>query len=236
MKFKNWFWGLFFILAGGAFIANSLDLFTSRINFLSLLLAILLVAIIVGSLIHFNFFGILVPLSLIGVIFAEELNITHITPWPLIITAVLVSIGLEIIFGNQTKSKYIGINIGATNDEYYEEVNHEDGENVKYQVSFGAGVKYVNSENFKKGYFSCKFGAMSVYFDNAKPSKDGTEIVLDVAFAGVELYIPKDWNVVTEASVMLGGLDESRRREKKDGPTVTIKGNISLAGVDIIYI
>jgi len=234
MKVKKWFWGLFFILAGGLFIANALNLFPTNINIMSLVFTIALLAIIVGSLIHFNFFGILVPVAVIGSIFAEELNITHITPWPLIITAVLVSIGLEIIFSRKGRMKFI--HIGTSGEDFDEIIDEEDRDEVRYKVSFGSGAKYVNANNFKKGYFSCSFGALKVYFDNAKPSKDGAEIILDISFAGAELYIPKEWDVVIGVSATLGGIEERRRYEKKDGPKVTIKGNVSLGGVEIIYI
>lgn len=233
MKIKKWFWGLFFILAGGLFIANALELGPTSVNIVSLATVILLAAIIVGSIIHFNWFGILVPLAIGGALFAEQLNITEITPWPLIITAVLVSIGLEIIFGSATKNKFVNLHFL---DGTGEDISEECDEETKYQVSFGSAIKYVNSSNFRKGHFSCKFGALSVYFDNAKLHQDGAEIILDVAFSGVELFIPREWNVNISSNVMLGGIEESRRRENKTGPTVTIKGNVSLAGVEINYI
>jgi len=234
MRTKKWFWGLFFILAAGLLLANSLGVFTMTVSVLTLLLVIGLLAIIIGSIIHFNFFGILVPLSIIGVLFAEELGITAITPWPLIITAVLFSIGLEIIFGRKSSIVKLGVHIDDDFDE--EVVDEEDSEEVNYQVKYGSGVKYVNTKNFKKGRFSCKFGALKVYFDNAKVSKNGAEIILDIAFAGAEIYIPKDWNVVIGTHAMLGAVEERRRKEEREGPKVIIKGNVSLGGVEIIYI
>jgi len=234
MTGKKWFWGLFFILAGGAFLANSLELFTTHINFWSLLLTVGLLAIIIGSILHFNFTGILVPLSIIGVIFAEDLGITAITPWPIIITAVLLSIGLDIIFSKKNTVR-LGVHVGSDSFDTTI-VDEEDSEEINYQVSFGSGVKYVNTNNLKKARFSCKFGALKVYFDNAKPSKNGAEIILDVAFGGAEIYIPKSWNVAVETLAMLGGVEERRHKEATEGPKVVIKGNVSLGGVEIIYI
>jgi len=231
---KKIFWGLFFILAACLLLANSLELFTMTVSVLNLALTIGLFAIIIGSIIHFNFFGILVPLSIIGFIYASELGITAITPWPLIITAVLLSIGLEILFSRKSSIVKVGVHFG--DDDWEEIVDEEDGEEVSYQVSFGSGVKYVNSENLRKARFSCKFGALKVYFDNAKVSKNGAEIILDVAFAGAELYIPKDWNVSVGAHAMLGAVEEKKRKEVPTGPKVIIKGNVSLGGVEIKYI
>ena len=239
MKTKKWFWGLFFILGGSLFLMNGLGLFATSINVVSLLLTIGLVAVIVGSIIHFNFGGILVPLALIGVIHAEILGITSITPWPIIITAVLVSIGLDIIFHNNkhhvmfaSSGKY-----ARHFDENFEEiVDEEDNDEVSYNVQFVGGVKYVNTNNLKKAHLSCRFGALKAYFDNAKVDKGGAEIILDVSLSGVELYIPKEWNLIIEASAALGAVEEKNRRVKTDGPKVILKGHVSLAGVEIIYI
>lgn len=238
---KRLFWGSFFILAAALTIINALGLYTS-INIVSLLFTILMTAIIIKSLVHFNFGGILIPLAIIGIIFAEPLEITNITPWPLLITAFLLSAGLEIMFGRTQriiKAKIIGGNFHSrfeNNENFGEIVDEEDESVVTYSVNFGSGMKYVNSAKLKKAYLSCKFGALKVYFDNAVLDSEGAEIILDVAFGGTELYIPKEWNVIIGTNATLGAIEEKNRKMQTDGPKITIKGNVSLSGVEIIYI
>ena len=77
---------------------------------------------------------------------------------------------------------------------------------------------------------------MKVYFDKAVVSSGHAEIFLDISFSGVELYIPKTWNVVYDVNTTLGGIDEKNSKTASDSPVVTIKGSISLSGVEIIYI
>ena len=237
MKFKKWFWGLFFILAGVLILLNALEIIIS-INITSLLLTVLLSALIIGSLIRANFTGLLIPLALIGIINAEALGITNITPWPILITAVMLSIGLEIIFHSHKPRRFNCSDIEREfgHEHFSEVVDEADADEIEYHVNFGSGVKYVNTDNFKKGYFTCRFGALKIYFDNAKVGKTGAEIVLDITLSGVELYIPKEWNLVIEANVNLSGIEEKNRHGKNDGPRVVLKGNVTLSGVEIIYI
>jgi len=232
MKSK-WFWGIFFILSGGLVLINALGIFAT-INMLSLIVSIFLIAIMIGSLRHFNFGGILIPLALLGIIFAEELNITAVTPWPILITATLLTVGLEIITGSSKKrvNKF-----SSKFEEGFDEViNEADDDEVSYRVKMGAGVKYINTNNLKKCHLNCSLGAIKVYFDNAKVSKNGAVIHLNISLGAAELYIPKDWNVILEADVALGDIEEKNNHPNGNGPKVIIKGNVSLAGVEIIYI
>lgn len=235
MKMKKWFWGLFFILAGVAIIINSLGIFTS-INIISLLLTLCLIAIMIKSIMYLSFSGFLIPLALIGVIYAKELNIMNITPWPLLITALLLSIGLEIIFGSLQKKVYFSKYHKDISEHFSEIIDEDDNDEVNYQVRYGSGVKYVNSDNLKIAHLNCVCGALKVYFDNSKVSDEGAQIILNASLSGVELYIPKEWNVIIDAQASLSGVEEKNRRLKSDGPKVVIKGRLNLSGIEIIYV
>lgn len=98
MKDKRLYWAIYLILAALVILLNALDVFPSKLSMFNLIISILMGGIIVGSLINLNFYGIFVPLSVIGILFAEELNITAITPIPIIVIAILLSVGMQIIF------------------------------------------------------------------------------------------------------------------------------------------
>ena len=232
MKLNRWFWGLFLIVAGVLVTLNAMDI-VFGITFFKLFVTICLSAIIVQSLLKPSFTGFLIPLAIIAVVFDKELGITSITPWPILITAALVAIGLEMLFN---KGSVIKIGYFNTNKDFDEVVDEEDGDNVAYAVNFGSGIKYVNTDSYKKGSFSCNFGAMSIYFDNAKVKGKEAHIHLDVSFGSVELYIPKDWVVENQMSCFLAGAEERPRKTEAKGPKVIITGNVSFGGVEIIYV
>lgn len=234
MKIKNWFWGLFFILGGAAIVINQLGYF-EHINIVSLVFTIFLIPIIIKSIINAFWGGIFFPLALLGIIYAEPLGIANMVPWPILLTALLLTIGFEIMFHRNFKfhSKFIHTH---HNENFDKVINEEDDSNVSVNVNFGSSIKYVNSKEFKIGIFTCHFGAMKVYFDNTTLHEGKAIIDLDVSFSGVELYIPKNWTVEINASTSLGGIDEKNRNMSDGKHTLIINGKVSLSGIEIIYV
>ena len=228
------FWGLFFIIGGASFIVNELDLFY-EFDLVNFLFTILLSAIIIKSVFKFNFFGILFPIALLCIIHAEPLGIEAITPGPVLVAAVLGSIGLTILFHKPNGRKCLTGN--KIKEEGFDEVvNSPDSNTVDFHVSLGSSIKYVNSDNLEKATFSCTLGALKVYFDNSTISKDGAVIRIDASLAGVELYVPKSWNIINDVQATLGAVEEKNRHYGTEGPVVTLTGNIQLGAIDIIYI
>lgn len=239
MKRRDLYWGFLFIIGAILIIVNQLGYFAG-VSFLGIAATVILGGIMLDSLIHLNFGGVLFPAAFICMIFAEEWNITQLTPWPVLLTALLGTIGLSLIFKknkrwnhpNWTKSKW-----NESHGEHFESVIDEpDGAMVDCMVSFGSSIKYINTEKLERANISCSFGAMKVYFDNALIQKGQAVIQLDVSFSGVELYIPKSWNTVIQVNESLGAINEKNRKDASQVPVVMIKGNIKFGGVDIIYV
>ena len=251
MKKKDVFWGLLFVLAAIFIIVDRLGYFP-QIGVFKIVVTIALIMIMLKSVIHVRFSGILFPIALLCIIYADQWNITALTPGPVLVTALLASIGLSMMFKkddywrthahwHQKDWRHDGWHHKNWSKDNVEEqfdkvINEPDGNVVNCVVSFGSSMKYINTDNFEKANIKCSFGAMKVYFDKAIVSSGHAEIYLDISFSGVELYIPKTWNVVYDVNTTLGGIDEKNRKTESDSPVVTIKGSISLSGVEIIYI
>ena len=161
MKKERIFWGLFLVIAGIALIVSKLGYF-SGVNLFSLVATVFLVAIIIKSVFKMNFAGILFPLAFIGILFDDQLGITAITPWTVLIAATLGSIGLSIIFPK--KKKWYGRNY----DYDCNVIDVEDDSHIKLETLFSGSVKYVNSDSLEQVDLKCNFGGSTVYFDNAK--------------------------------------------------------------------
>ena len=232
MKKDRIFWGLVFILGGVFLIISKLGYFPD-VNLFSLLLTIFLVVIIVKSFIRINFVGILFPIAFICIIYDKQLGITNITPWTVLIAALLGSIGLSMIFHKPTKwvdKKY------DYEDYKFERIDLEDESHVRYKNSFGASIKYINTDNFEQADFNCSFGALKVYFDNATMENSNAIVRIDASFSGIELYVPKTWNIDDKTNVFLGGISEKNKNDKITTNTLTLVGDINFSGVEIIYI
>ena len=232
MKKESIFWGVLFILAGIFLIISKLGYFPDM-NVFRLLLTVFLIAVIVKSLPRLNFSGILFPIAFICIIYDKQLGLTMITPWTVLIAALFGSIGLSMIFHERIK----WINHEHNYEDYkFEKIDIEDESNVRFKTSFGASIKYINTDKFEQADFNCSFGAMKVYFDKAIMSNESAIVRINASFSGIELYIPKTWNVDDQTNVFLGGVSEKNRNNQITTNNLTLVGDISFSGVEIIYI
>lgn len=232
MKKRSIFWGILFILTAVFIVVSKLG-YLQDVSLIKIIFAALFIGLIISSLVRLWWVGVLFPAAFICIIFSEELGLADLTPWPVLAIALLGSIGLSLIFSPIKKRR---VTKCCGNDGFSETIEEESGDIVDCYVKYGSSVKYIKSENFQKAVIKCSFGAMKVYFDNAKIPSGKAEVNLDVSFAGVELYIPREWNVINEVDAMLGGIDEKGRMISNDGPTLILTGSISLSGVEIHYI
>lgn len=232
MKKEMVFWGILFILMGVFLIISKLGYFPN-VNVISLLLTAFLVAVIVKSLVRLNFAGVLFPIAFICIIYAKQLGITNITPWTVLIAALLGSIGFSMIFHKHTKC----VNFKFDSEDYkFEKIDVEDESHVRIKNSFTSSIKYINTDNFEQADFNCSFGAMKVYFDKAIMRNDNAIVRINASFSGIELYIPKEWNVEDKTNVALGSINEKNRNNQVTTNTLTLVGDIKFSGVEIIYI
>ena len=221
------FWGVFFLLAGVVVILNQLQIFLG-ISLISLLLTIFLIAVFLKSLKDLSFPGMLFSLGFILIIYSKQLGIESLSPWAILITALLGSIGLSMIFG---KPHVHCFTKGTVN-----KMTNDSNNNIDISVSFGESTKYIDSKELENVNISCSFGSAVVYFENAEIKGDSATINLDVSFAGVEFYIPKNWKIENKTNVSLGAVEEKNRNNNVTDKTIVIQGKASFSGVEIIYV
>lgn len=232
MKNEKVFWGILLVL-GGVFLVVSKLGFLGDISVVSLLLTVLLAIVIVKSLFHLNFAGILFPLALIAIIYDKQLGITEATPWTVLLAALFGTIGLSLIFKKRPDWCF---NHHQFKGSEYETIDLEDENHVKLRTTFGGSVKYINSSNFKQADIECSFGGMEVYFDNAVIQEDSAIIRLDVSFGGVDIYVPKTWRIENRATASFGSVDIKNSNISQGAPVLTLVGSVSFGGVDIHYV
>ncbi|NLA86999.1 MAG: hypothetical protein GX847_06910 [Clostridiales bacterium] len=233
MKHSNWLWGVFFVLAAVFVIVSQITSF-AQIGFWSILAAVFLAAVFIQSLIHLNYFGVFIALAVAYWIFQVPLSLYIISPWLLILTAVLLSIGFHIIFHRYSKCRYVR----RHSDDEYTTIEEIDDNNPYVKVSLGASSKYLHADALKSGQFYCKLGELNVYFDQVQLAPDGAEIFVDCSLGAINLYFPKTWRVINSLHDSLGGVNEDSRRSTPapDAPQIVVTGNVSLGAVEFNYI
>lgn len=230
---NNIFWGLLLIVAALVLVVGKLG-YLPNINVFSIVLTVFFVACIIKSIPRRHYWGIFIPLAFIGIIYDKQLGITSITPWTLLIAAALISIGLSFLFPNKHWGN-CGYVQGVTDSENFESF-YEDEDFVNCNSTFSGITKYINSTNFKQASVVSKCGGVKLYLDNAKMAEDSAVITFDVVCGGVELFVPRTWNIINNLSATLGGTEEKNRRDDITSSTLILQGNLTLGGVTITYV
>ena len=242
---KNYFWGVFLILAGAYLVVSQMG-YLPGVGPFTLIFTIVCLAVLVSSVLHLSFGGILFPLAFIGIMYDHPLGITAITPWTILLAALLGTIGLNLLFGRFKKKhwhKHCKHHKGYWNVEMNSDGRSGDGSNenldgewVYIRSSFSSVIRYVTSENLQSATIEASFGAAQIYFDNAQIPSGQATVNIDSKFAGVELYVPHNWQVINHVASSFGAVDEENRRTGEWTATLMLEGSNSFGGITIIYV
>jgi hypothetical protein len=246
------FCGIAFILVAVAIILNVAGVIAfDGLSAGDIVWTAALVVVMILCIPHRIWFGIFFPLAGLLIIFDKPLGIDtqDISLWAFMGVALLLSIGFSILFhkrkhhrsgwsscGDGTRAYVYGSAQGE--DAMSGSVDSVDGSVVRVEVNFSNVIKYVNSTELERVEAECNFGAVKLYFDNAKPGPNGALIMLDVSFGSAELFIPATWSVNNELKRSFSAVDEQGRIPSSAERTsrVTIVGEASFSGVNIIYV
>ena len=184
----------------------------------------------------------LFPLAFISILYDKQLGITAITPWTVLLAALLGTIGLNLIF-SKTKWKYKwkrnwdhhGKHKIAGND-HFENGENIEGEYVYMKSSFGSLLRYVTSDNLRYAELEANFSGVKIYFDNAKVPSGNATLNLDVNFSGIEIFVPENWKIINHLGSSFGGVSEKGKTPSGETVTLTLEGENSFSGITVYYV
>jgi len=115
-------------------------------------------------------------------------------------------------------------------------VSTDDGGEDTFDLTtiFGGNKRKVYSKNFRGGWTTCVFGGTDI--DLTQADINGT-VVIDVVqvFGGIKLVVPSNWEVKSEITAILGGVDDKRSMPAaaSGGKRLVLTGFVMFGGVDI---
>lgn len=225
MKEKNLLPGLILILAAIIMMGSAMGLIPD-IPWFRIFCSGLFAATGIKALLDRDFFGTCMSISLIAWIFEEELNIEHLAPFPLLIAAACLGIGLNLIFG---KKKIVT----------YESSHNEawtDGRHVKLENNFNSTSKYVNAAAFSSAKLENSFGSVNVYFNNANVYNGEATIELDNSFGKMNIYLPSKWRASISQESTFGHVSiHGEPNRDMDAPYVIIKAESNFGELNIFF-
>ena len=233
---RNWFWGIICILGAILIFGNLFGFLPFTFSLWKIIGTLICLSVIIDGIKERSFYSPLFGIAIVFYLFKEDLGFEDISFWLLMVGTWLLAWGLTSIFHpekNHIKvNKQIEINFG---DDDTEDVEYSTNSIINISSSFGEKVQYIQTNDLQYVTIDSKFSGLKLYFDQATIQNQAT-IEIDGNFTGIELYVPKEWNVQSHVRAFFGGVDEKGQPSSSGYPTLNITGRVHFGGVEIHYI
>ena len=223
------FWATFLVTAGGIFLLKNFGLLD--FNFPVKIFTWRLIPLIIGInafLKGKNFEGI-IGVGIAVVFFIPDFlnkaqTVTYFKLWPLL----LVGIGGMILF------KYFNPKFDKPKRIFRPEGDESDY--INESNIMGGTNKKIFSKHFEGGQLNCVMGGAQIDLTEAQLA-EGAVLNVFLLMGGLELKVPKEWNVQIDVLPIMGGVDDQITKfrefvvnqEKK----LFLTGNVVMGGVEI---
>ncbi|MGE5795278.1 MAG: LiaF transmembrane domain-containing protein [Ignavibacteria bacterium] len=221
--------GLIIIFIGSLFLFHSLDYLDFNVAriFFSWPFIMFLVGLLIIVNSHNKLFGLI--LFAIGGVFLlprifPDIEINHGVIFPVLI----ILLGVYIISKHRITSRSTS---GPFKESYFKKDTIDD------IAVFGGGTKVFSSDNFKGGNITSIFGGSEIDLTGCKLAEGENIIDALFIFGGSEIYVPKDWNVISSMTPIFGGFSNKIRRDPNmaidTSRTLVIKGLAIFGGGEV---
>ncbi|MBP3333399.1 MAG: hypothetical protein J6M35_05060 [Clostridia bacterium] len=232
IKLSKIFWGLGFILVAIFLLLNALGVMTPILNviggvtLLQIILGLFLVSFIISRIVRLRFASLLIPLSLLFMVFEknvafvlgmEDENI--INNWLLFGCALLLTAGISILTPKSVKysKKFKSCKGGTKHNQ------------------FGSHAMYVDCSDFVERMIYNYLGEYSVHFENTDQFTSGATINVYNKLGEVVIYVPREWTVKESIDNNLGDVSYSGSGSE-NGPVLVLSGSNELGEISIKFI
>lgn len=237
----RWIAGIVFLAAAIAWLVVGMGWLNFHISIFTIVMTIILAIILLSSLVDLNIAGSVFLLAFLSMLYAAPLGITKMVPWSILGIALLVTIGLSIIFHphyywhhGRAWKRASGWDYG---DDWGDEtINSSEHSTTTINASMGDTVRYIESNDFKLATIHASMSGVKAYFDKAVITGDKATINVDGYMCGIKLFVPKDWQIVNNIDPYMSNIEIFSGDSPHDGPTVYLTGKVSLGGLQVYYI
>lgn len=101
---------------------------------------------------------------------------------------------------------------------------------------FGGPTVATGSQRFHSASLTAIFGGVTLDLRGARPAADGAVVTATAAFGGIDILVPRGWNITTSGTPLFGGVDDKTDRTvdpPADAPTLHVDALALFGGVAI---
>ncbi len=143
--------------------------------------------------------------------------------WGLIFALAIFAIGIRILWRGFAARK----GPSATDQSW-----------IREWAIFGGGERRIASEGFRGGDLNAAFGGLDI--DLRECRIEGQEAVIEVfvMFGGIDIFVPKDWQLVLQPVAIFGGCSDARQPMERDkaaggAPRLVVRGTVLFGGLEV---
>ena len=218
-------WGIALIVIGGIFALNAFGITSIHLFFDGWWTLFIIVPCLIGIFSEREKIGNIIGL-LVGVflLLCCQNVLDFDMLWKLVFPAIIVIIGLKLIYGAVFGDKAIKIM----------EVSRRNGENIKIGCATFSGQDLnFNGEEFSGAELTAVFGGVKCDLRNAVIEKD-CAITATSIFGGINIFVPDNVNVKINSNSIFGGVSDKNHRPAVQGAiTIYINATCMFGGVEI---
>lgn len=246
-KWSRIFWGVGLIAAAVFLVIDQLHLLPFTIGFWAIFWTVVFVASLITSVINKNLYGAIFSIAFLVIVYAKPLHISALSPWTILLVAILVSAGISLIFRNSFKPTII-INGKKVNANWSDLINKNfkadnvitdngfgvDSDNVVISGKMTEASRYIHSQNLKTVTIDSSMGDVSVYLDDAKAAGDEVIMNINTSMCDVNVYIPSDWQVENNMQNSLSDVDIDH--SKGTGTKLILQGRNTMGDLAVKHV
>ena len=210
-------WGLVLVLLGVIFALNALDITNINIFFDGWWTLFIIVPCLIGLFTDDDKVGNSIGLIIGTFLFLCSRGLLSFDLiWKLLIPAILIIIGLSMIFKNFL----------------HNDLKKIEKENTKEYCATFSNQKFSLEDSFEGAEITAVFGGVDFNIQDAKIEED---VVIDVTaiFGEVVISLPKNVKVKMVSTPIFGSNNNSRKNSKDDKVTVYVKATSLFGGVKV---
>ena len=222
-KVSNFLWGLVLIVIGVIFGLNALEITDINIFFEGWWTLFIIIPSFIGLFKEEDKTGNLIGLAIgFCLLLGCQDYISFDLIWKLMVPAILVIIGLSIIFKD------------ALNSKVKKEIKKLNKNGSKeYAATFGGQTVDFSKEEFEGCSLTAVFGGVKCDLRESIIKED-TVINASSIFGGITIYVPENVNVKINSTPIFGGVSDERKNKTKDNEhTIYINATSIFGGVEI---
>jgi hypothetical protein len=224
----NYFWALIFIAGGGLFLMRNFELldFHFPVKIISWRLIPLIIGI--NAFLKKDYFAGVIATTIAIVFYIPDfLTVTerqeYYKLWPLLLVGVGISILAKRFFPDSFQ-------------KWGTQVINEDHNFINESNIMGGSSKKFSTQDFGGGSITCIMGGSEVNLTEASIlSAAGLNVF--ILMGGLELRVPKEWNVKITALPIMGGTEDQINKYPEkvvdETKTLVISGYVIMGGIEI---